>query len=301
MYKTKKIAVLSDIHGNYIALKRCVDYALERGINTFVFLGDYVGDLAYPQKTMTILYNLAERHECYFIKGNKEGYWLHYRKNGEQGWKDADSTTGTLLYTYRNLTDRDLQFFATLNHVQAIEFKGFPILTACHGSPEKVNGMLLPNDARTSEIIEKDANEYIFCGHTHVQQKIQQGMKVVLNPGSVGMPLESKGLAQFMILCGENGAWQEEFVSLEYNVSEVIVDLKEAGLDKTAPFWYKITVHSLETGKKSQSHGSVLARAMELCKQKHGRCVWPNVPGDCWEQAFGELILKKQIKHNWGN
>ena len=301
MSKTKKIAVLSDIHGNYIALKRCVDYALERGINIFVFLGDYVGDLAYPQKTMTMLYDLAELYECYFIKGNKENYWLHYRKVGEQGWREEDSTTGTLLYTYHNLTDRDLQFFSTLNHVQAIEFKGFPILTACHGSPKKVNGTLLPNHAETSEIIEKDANEYILCGHTHVQQKIQHGKKVAFNPGSVGMPLESNGEAQFMILYGENSTWKEEFVSLNYDSLKVINDLEDAGLDMAAPFWYKITVHSLKLGKKSQSHGSVLGRAMELCKQKHGRCVWPDVPEDCWEQAFGELILNKQIKHDLEN
>ncbi len=50
-----KIAVLSDIHGNYIALRECIKYAVEKGIETFVFLGDYVGELAYPQKTMEIL------------------------------------------------------------------------------------------------------------------------------------------------------------------------------------------------------------------------------------------------------
>lgn len=40
------IAVLSDIHGNHIALKRCVEYALEQGIGHFLFLGDYAGELA---------------------------------------------------------------------------------------------------------------------------------------------------------------------------------------------------------------------------------------------------------------
>ena len=290
MSKTKKIAVLSDVHGNYIALKRCVDYALDKGINTIVFLGDYVGDLAYPQKTMTMLYELAERYECYFIKGNKEGYWLNYRKNGELGWRNKDSTTGTLLYTYCNLTDRDLQFFAVLNHVQNIEIEGFPSLTACHGSPVKVNGTMLLNDAKTAEIIERDANEYILCGHTHVQQKIILGSKRVLNPGSVGIPHESNGQAQFLILEGLDGAWREEFISLDYDSSKIIADLKEADLDKAAPFWYKVTVNSLRTGRKNQSHGNVLGRAMELCKQKHGRCVWPDIPEECWEQAYHEMI-----------
>ena len=68
-----KIAVLSDIHGNYIALKECIKNALNRKVDTFVFLGDYVGELAFPQKTMNILYSVKETYKCFFIKGNKDG------------------------------------------------------------------------------------------------------------------------------------------------------------------------------------------------------------------------------------
>ena len=74
-----KIAALSDIHGNYIALQKCIDYALDKGVETFIFLGDYVGELAYPQKTMEIIYSLKEKYNCFFVKGNKEDYWLDYR------------------------------------------------------------------------------------------------------------------------------------------------------------------------------------------------------------------------------
>ena len=47
-----EIAVFSDIHGNYEAFKQCVDLVLGRGIRTFIFLGDYLGEFPYPQKTM---------------------------------------------------------------------------------------------------------------------------------------------------------------------------------------------------------------------------------------------------------
>ncbi len=33
------IAVLSDIHGNYVALECCLEYSFSRGISTFFFLG----------------------------------------------------------------------------------------------------------------------------------------------------------------------------------------------------------------------------------------------------------------------
>ena len=52
-----EIAVLSDIHGNYVALERCLEYAFSQNIGTFIFLGDYIGELAYPGKTMQILYD----------------------------------------------------------------------------------------------------------------------------------------------------------------------------------------------------------------------------------------------------
>jgi predicted phosphodiesterase len=41
-----EIAVLSDIHGNYVALERCLEYAFTRGVQTFFFVGDYIGELA---------------------------------------------------------------------------------------------------------------------------------------------------------------------------------------------------------------------------------------------------------------
>ena len=98
-----KLAVLADVHANHVALQKCIEYALERDITTFIFLGDYVGDLAYPKKMMELIYRLRSQYPCYFVKGNKEDYWLNYRANGEQGWKDRDSTTGCLLYTYQEL------------------------------------------------------------------------------------------------------------------------------------------------------------------------------------------------------
>ena len=81
-----------------------------------------------------------------------------------------------------------------------------------------------------------------------------------------------------MILHGSEMRWQEEFISLEYRLNQVIEELEEAGLDKAAPFWYKVTINSLKNGKKTQSHGAVLARAMALCQEENGKCVWPEIP-----------------------
>ena len=58
------VAILSDIHSNSHALEACLQYALNQGVNAFLFLGDYVGEMAYPQKTMHRLYELQKQYDC---------------------------------------------------------------------------------------------------------------------------------------------------------------------------------------------------------------------------------------------
>ena len=283
-----KMAVMSDIHGNYIALQKCIDYALNRDVDTFIFLGDYVGELAYPQKTMEIIYALKEKYRCFFVKGNKEDYWLDYQTNGEKGWNECDSTTGSLYYTYDNLIDKDLEFFKSLSHTSELEFDEFPSLTICHGSPQRVNEKLLPNNEKTLALMEENASSYILCGHSHVQGKIEHKGKVVLNAGAVGVSLHGDGKAQFLILEGSEQKWNYEFISLEYDVEKVIEDLYISGLMQKAPAWCKVSEHLLRTGEIS--HGTVLAKAMELCKDELGECNWPNVPEKYWDLAVKEMI-----------
>lgn len=284
-----KIAVLADIHGNYIALRDCVSYARSQGVDAFIFLGDYLGELAYPERTMQILYQLAAEQKCYFIRGNKEEYWLNYKKNGERGWNKGDSTTGSLLYTYNHLTESDLEFFQNLKISDRLEFAAMPAFMICHGAPFKVNQKLLEGDERTAEAIEMVDTSLIICAHTHLQKKFTFNNKVVINPGSVGVPLLSQGKTQFMLLEDKDGTWSEEFISLPYDYEKVISELQESGLDIYAPYWCMVTKKLLQDG--CISHGTVLEEAMTLCKEENGHCVWPNVPKKYWEMAVRKFEI----------
>lgn len=300
------IAVLADIHSNYIALEHCMTYALKQGITTFLFLGDYIGEMAYPERTMKLLYEYQKLYNCHFISGNKEKYWLNYRDNGEQGWPEYNSTTGALLYAYRCLKKEDLDFFGSLPIAKEITFEGLPALTICHGSPQNEREQLILNETLSKEILAVSENDYILCGHTHVQGKYALPVpltnnsnnnitstheKVILNPGSVGLPLESESSSQFMILHGEAGRWNEEFINVNYDETEVINQLTESGLAKRAPYWCQITAELLRNHKNCPyGHAEVLGRAMELCRLETGVCNWPDIPEKYWETAMGEYF-----------
>lgn len=192
-----------------------------------------------------------------------------------------------LYYAYHQLTKEDIAFFRGMEISGELVFEGLPAITICHGSPESTRQKLLDNDEKTREILEKSPTDLILCGHTHKQGKICYHGRRILNPGSVGMPLESGGRAQFMILHGENGQWQEQFVSLEYDVQRALAELREEGLFEKAPGWCRVTEKALLTGRPA--HGAVLGRVMELCKEDTGVCNWPEIPEKYWEQALKEM------------
>ncbi len=281
-----EIAVFSDIHGNYVAFEQCVEYALARNIHTFIFLGDYLGEFSYPQKTMEMIYALKEKYTCFFIKGNKEDYWINRRNDIHCEWKDGNATVGAMQYCYANQTERDIDFFQSLSISREIKFENTSSILACHGSPNRNNEKMLPDNDKTNQMIDECSCNYILCGHTHLQGVIKRGSKVVLNPGAVGVSLHSGGKAQFMLLRQNIQEWTYEFISIDYDREKVVRELRESGLEEAAPYWTQITKHLILTGEVS--HGTVLARAMNLCAE--GTATWYNVPNQYWEQAIAELL-----------
>ena len=299
------IAVMADIHGNDTALERCLTDAEKKGIRNYLFLGDYAGELAHPERVMRLLYGLSDRYSCLFIRGNKENYWLNYRKDGEKGWKEKDSITGCMLYSYRRLTEEDLHFFSRLEPMRQIVIPGLPPFVACHGSPKRINQKMLPDDPDTLSLMEESPCSLILCAHTHVQRKIKHRGVTILNPGSVGVPLFpadsacSGGRTQYLILHAVPdssdpayaGRWEEEMVTLEYDAGQAIRELHATGLYDNAPIWCRITELLLQGFPLS--HGAVLGRAMQLCEKETGACRWPDIPEIFMERALVELGIPR--------
>ena len=150
-----ELAVLADIHSNHVALEKCMEYALERGISDFLFLGDYLGEFAYPERTMDLLYQYDREYHCTFICGNKEEYWLKYRKREKDYWQEISSTTGMLYYSYSHVRERDFNFFEKLRLAQKLQYVSLPTLIACHGSPFSTRSGMRPGNEESKRILEQ--------------------------------------------------------------------------------------------------------------------------------------------------
>lgn len=140
----KKLIVIADIHSNYVALESAFETVEKINPDGIIFLGDYVTDFPYPQRTMKLLYKFQSAYKCWFLRGNREDYLLQHRKNQNDGWCYS-SSVGSLLYTYENLTTADLDFFADLPICSEIIIDGEPVISTCHGSPKSATENILLN------------------------------------------------------------------------------------------------------------------------------------------------------------
>lgn len=66
-----KFAIISDIHGNLPALNAVIEDAESKGIDNFIFVGDYCLSNPFPDECIT---RIREFPKKYVVRGNEEGY-----------------------------------------------------------------------------------------------------------------------------------------------------------------------------------------------------------------------------------
>jgi len=281
-----KLGVLADIHGNFEALKACVDYLEMINVDGYIFLGDYVGEFPNPEMTLGIIHSLMKKKPCFVIRGNKEDYILNGIGGDHPEWDDYPSTVGMLRYGYNHATDREKKFFKELPISMAVKFEGYPTIRICHGTPTDSKGFLTKENEEYFAGIEE---EFILCAHTHKAAATYKYGKRIWNPGSVGLPVMGEMTAQFMVLYGNNGTWRPDYLEVNYDVDAEVESMKREGLFDIAPFWSIVTLDLLRGG--SVSHGKVLDYAMSLCKKETGECIWPKIPEKYMSKAVSDLVF----------
>ena len=276
----KRIARISDIHGNYKALEAFLQYIAGHPVDGIICLGDYVTDSPYPECTMALLYEMRRRYVCWMLRGNREDYLLNNTDNRE-GWKPS-SSNGTLFYTLQHMTETDLTFFASLPTERELCLEGCPALYLCHGTPGRVRGNVHQEPGLKEKVMEALSWPYLLGGHTHHQEIDRMYGKTYINPGSLGFAVDGVGRrAQFAILTGMSKKWDVEFLSIPYDVETYLQDFAESGVDEMGMVLNRAIKKSLVTGV-NYFFKSILA--MEARAKEMGLASISEVPEAEWER-----------------
>ena len=74
MFKIVKVAVISDIHGNYVALEEVIKDAKMQGAEKYIFTGDLINEFPFGNKVINLIKDLQKDYDVYVVKGNREQY-----------------------------------------------------------------------------------------------------------------------------------------------------------------------------------------------------------------------------------
>lgn len=256
-----RLAILSDIHSNFAALDACLADKRVQSADGLIFLGDYVTDCPYPQRTTATVRRLAKEIPCFLLRGNREDYLLDYEQSGAQDWTYG-SNRGSLLYTYQNLTTDDLQFYRQLPTHAVLFFHGAPPLTIVHGSPSATRELLLPDRENSCTALSECPTSLLLCGHSHKQFIFPYTGKQLINPGSVGLPISDTPGARFALLDFHDGVWHPELCCAAYDQTPLMRAFEESGLLEKARIWSECILASLRTGKDVAPSCARLARKL---------------------------------------
>lgn len=237
----ERIAVISDIHGNLMALEAVLSDLASRGVDATINLGDCVAGPLWPRETFELLADL----NIPTVRGNHDR-WIMDRPEAQM------PPAG--LFAREALTEAQR---AALHALPAtLQFT--PEILAVHGTPADDSAYLLEEvtedgrlaPARRSLLAERlgdaAASPVVLCGHSH-RQAVVAGPRggLILNPGSVGCPAfadsaSAGGLehrsphARYAVLTRRNGRWGAELLALEYDWDAAAARAMELGWPRWA-------------------------------------------------------------------
>ncbi|MEI9913714.1 MAG: metallophosphoesterase family protein [Candidatus Saccharibacteria bacterium] len=196
------IAIISDIHGNYVALEKVLKEIDSMDIDEIYCLGDIIG--YYPQ--VNEVCDELRKRKVKAVMGNHDWYMA-----SDSFCPRSQTVNDTLAYQRKIITKENLEWLQSLPVY--LKYEG---LFMVHG------GWTDPIDEYlkepTKEYFTKVGGKYFASGHTHVAKILDFKDKVYCNPGSVGQPRDGDNRASFATWDGD-----------KFSIHRVKYDFKKIG------------------------------------------------------------------------
>ena len=217
-----KIAVLSDIHGNYLALEAVLKHADNIGINYYLILGDLVG--YYHQADQVV--DKVKSLPGIIIQGNHERI-LKKIQNGEFDIEKITQKYGEgHKIALQRINMEDLEWLFNLPIERDIVIDNIS-MKLCHGAPGNPDYYLYP-DLKQDSLVRFCSEDYdfIFTGHSHYPFIYANGKCILINVGSVGQSKDIGGLATWGVLDTSNKTYMQ--YRTPYNIEQLKYEVKNS-------------------------------------------------------------------------
>lgn len=230
--------IFTDIHGNLEALLAVLKSIQKKKIDHYIFLGDLVGYGASPNE---IIQEVRSLKPLSIIRGNHDKAVC-----GLDSIQTFNPIAASAIHWSReNILKKNMEFLCQLKTGPQIIDDHIMI---CHGAPFDEDHYIF-GEFDATEAFSHINTPLCFFGHTHFpfvyiekdhqvdgtflqenssEIKIEEGIKYLINPGSVGQPRDRNTRAAFAIY--DSKGKKIKFYRVEYDIDETQRKIRNAGL-----------------------------------------------------------------------
>jgi predicted phosphodiesterase len=233
-----RVGLISDIHGNCIALDAVLAELERDEVDSIVCLGDVAAG-PQPREALARVRDLG----CPVVLGNWDAAFV----SGEM--PPAEDRIAAMVneihaWWSEQLSDDDRDYLRTFE----------PQLDGCfgmeglcfHGSPRSYDDWIFATtpDEEVAAMFPEDRQPLLVGGHTHVQMLRRWERSLIVNPGSVGLPflgwwpseISIAPWAEYAIVTGADGRLQVDLRRTTFDVAALLELSRSSGMPH-ADWW----------------------------------------------------------------
>ena len=306
-----KFAVISDIHGNAPALRLALADAAAHGVNGYLLAGDYCISAPWAREVVELLRGLPNAR---IIRGNDEAHldvapgddgqfevsrWCMSPLSADaKAWLDAlpEELTFTCEGVSIRMAHSSQVFVGKCLHekFRTSVLPGFYPDGPASREALQADFRCLWEKVEFREYIHAlDKGVYIF-GHNHIQNWANFDGRILVNPGSCGLPLDCGEFgAAYSILTIENGHVSVEERRIPYDAEWLIAQVKSTGQYDAARVWTEIIFSEWRTVREK------VYQFLHHCERYAERIGDPRRPfaKETWEAAYAEWVAHAKEWH----
>ncbi|RYZ09099.1 MAG: metallophosphoesterase [Myxococcales bacterium] len=218
-----RIALISDIHGNALALQKVLEDVRSNGVDQIACLGDVATLGPHPREALELVARACD----FFVLGNHDEYLFDASSIREH--TASPLVLSAVEHCRAVLSPAEVGFVRGFERRLTIQLAPDRALLLFHGSPDSNHADILaetPLEDLDRHLLGQAA-PVMAGGHTHIQMLRQHRGRLLVNPGSVGLPFE-----RFAFGAPPTVLPHAEYAVVEHRAGRVAVDFRRVELDR---------------------------------------------------------------------
>lgn len=220
-----KVAFISDIHGNSVALEAVLEDIAKKQVDRIYVLGDLCYRGPNPKRSLELVRSLHTE----VIKGNADEWVVRGVNKGEVPDQVIELMRMEREWTAAQLNEADLSYLQNLPTELKLDIEGISIY-AFHATPDSLFEVVLPgagDEVLKSKLMSATNADLFIYAHIHKPFIRYLDGKILMNIGSVGLPFDGMPKASYAIVEIDHGQIRTSIERVSYRIEDVIQQYTE--------------------------------------------------------------------------